>query len=372
MRRRWTLLLVCCLISDLTQAEEKDPGYGLLAYRSDPAPYATGAGPAGGWGIGAASANPAALMFGPQSTLTAAPLLGPVLLAGGTRVSRHLRLGASVDYVPEFDRNSWLQSQAPSGRYSGTARRGDLLMRLNVAIGVADRAALGFNVKYLKSTNWWTRAPLDLLAIDLGLRFDAVWPAASLIVDHGSMLPSSRGRWPAGFSFGIAGINVPVTQRGVRAGDMEVPTWWSAGVTYRAIVSRPLCLSLGGTLLYWPNVDQSLDPYAREPKWSNGAYSVGMGLEINELLEAGMALYGPGRESPAYYEYFGQWYALPHFEQDNMNLEIYAGIGPPWLRILVGGGMYGKPGDTESDGRLWIRSQFPFGEGTRVGSTFFN
>jgi hypothetical protein len=360
----------------------------MLALQEDPWTYATGAGPAGGWGIGASSANPATSIFGPDATFTLSPLFGLLLISGGGRPNDRLAGGITIARMVELDQED-IKVVGPAARYSDEIRPGDILVRLNGAAMVSRRAAIGVNVKYSRTNrsyselvypdfDWWYSSyegQLNVAAVDLGFRADGLLPKSSLLTRRGSMIPTSESRWPSGFTVGASINNLPLLHHGDVRHDDDAALWLGMGLAYRAVVSRAMCVSLNAAYYYWPGASRGAYLSDGELIPTKHAYSMGTGLEFNELLEMGFAVYGPARYARWDYHVYG----LPHyFEQSGVDLEFYAGLGPPWLRFLASAGSYGGDGSysstdsNEFTGRFWVRVQVPFGEGQKMESTLFN
>jgi hypothetical protein len=342
---RWiaTATLVVLQINILpTRAQEihhSAVALGLLSVAQDPWTAAAAGGPASGWGIAAAAANPATLMFGPDgSAAVTLPFSQDLILTGASsRARAGIGGGFCIFVAPVMPSYS---EQTDWEYHSRSVLSRDRGARLTLAVRPDTSWALGVNVKYLLSD-----LEPDQIVLDFGVRYEGFLPGLTLVERAADLMPTSRRRWPAGLSVGLTAANLKVARmpNGAPADRSFVPTLRSAGLAYRPIVTRSVCLSLNATHYWWGRELLPPDQYEWGTEFHYPDIATGIVAELDEFFELGMSV---SRDQPS-----GQW-----------DVSWLVGIGPPFARVMwsLGTGIQ-EAGYYDSDMlvRVMLRFLFP-------------
>jgi hypothetical protein len=253
----------------------------------DPIPRTTGAGPAGGWGVAAASANPAALLFGTEASASVSLPWSEEF--GHMAFGYCWRGGIGAGFAIRSEKNSGYAAAWTLGFRSDSNRA--------VAVTVKRRAGGPSHRKW---------------RMDFGLRWEGMGPGLTHVHRGDRLSPDLRARWRPGLAVGLAIVNVAASGLFPHEEDLMAI---DVGLSYRAPVGHPVCLSLNARQRsYWDSESlthaDGLDA-ARRP----GRSAVGVGVEAYEAVEFGLALHAG-------------------FPDDRVRLAWSAAVGPPLFRVI--------------------------------------
>jgi hypothetical protein len=238
---------------------ELDP----LLVQDDPWPRATGADAAGGWGVGAIGANPAAIGFGQEASGSASlPWSeGPTHMAIGVRS----RLGPTAGFSLRGSEN-----QSP-------------LLTLVIGYRADTSRALALAIKHREGDRTNSR-----WMFDLGFRWERIFPRLTLVERGATLLPFSRSRWQPGMAFGLAIRNMAGTGYVPTSRD---PLTVSIGLSYKPVVSRTLCLSLNASHNWFERTPERTQDSRPRALLRRGSSAVGLGVELHQTFELGLSVH---------------------------------------------------------------------------------
>lgn len=355
MRKLGALMLGFCLIASEAWAQSYNPftvaaydsAYGLLLMQQDPWTYGTGAGPAVGWGIGGAAANPATLAMARDATIDVSRPGSWTVFGVGVRTSPQWHVGVCVTAIGE--EGAGLYSLSPRGGYTSVLDAGDFLVRASIAYRYNARHSFGLSLKYLEVhrgryayADYYAHAPVpvDLYqpAIDVGYRLDGIIPQLTFVSWEERTLRVTRRRWQPGARVGISLNNAGVSMNHSRYGDL--PIYVSTGISFSPALSTLCCVDIGVSHQY---------RIAGPPAFTSQRQLIafGVGVEVNEAVEAGVAI-------------------TTSFTSGGTNTEVFAALGPPYGRMVVSRVVEQSSWGPRYAIRTLVRFQFDFEKTTKA------